>query len=145
MTKEMFEMCFEMEEITDMYESGYKNVYDISVTGNKTFLLADGIVSHNSAVGGTMPALGRDDYGFYAMRGVPLNAYEVNQSKFTGNKELSEIYSIVQNECAKLYDDGDFYEIEIDGETIIVNEYDKIFIKNKWINVSDIIDGKHII
>ena len=65
-----------------------------AIKHKKVLFLCEG----DSAVGGTMPALGRDEYGFYAMRGVPLNAYEVTQSKFMANKELSEIYSIVQNE-----------------------------------------------
>ena len=60
----------------------------------KVLFLAEG----DSAVGGLMPALGRDEYGFYACRGVPLNAYEVTRAKFMDNKELSEIYQIVENE-----------------------------------------------
>ena len=60
----------------------------------KVLFLAEG----DSAVGGLMPALGRDEYGFYACRGVPLNAYEVTRAKFMANKELSEIYQIVETE-----------------------------------------------
>lgn len=143
MEKQLFEMCFELEEILEANDSGYQNVYDISVTGNKTFLLADGVVSHNSAVGGLIPALGREEYGFYAMRGVPLNAYDSSQQKFTGNKELSEIYSIIQNEGCVFEEEGDWYELEINNEKITVNENDEIQIKNKWISVRDIISGKY--
>jgi DNA gyrase/topoisomerase IV subunit B len=51
-----------------------------------------------SAVGGLMPSLGREDYGYFELRGVPLNAYEATQSKFTNNPELSELYQIIQSE-----------------------------------------------
>ena len=60
----------------------------------KYLLLCEGA----SAVGGLMPAMGRNEYGYYELKGVPLNAYDANQSKFTSNKELSELYQIVQNE-----------------------------------------------
>lgn len=67
----------------------------LPATKNKKVLF---LCEGDSAVGGLMPALGREDFGFYACRGVPLNAYEVAQAKFTANKELSEIYQIAQNE-----------------------------------------------
>jgi topoisomerase-4 subunit B len=51
-----------------------------------------------SAVGGLMPSLGRENYGYFEMRGVPLNAYDSTQAKFTQNKELSELFQIIQNE-----------------------------------------------
>lgn len=96
--KDMFEMMFELEDIIEIEEEGYNNTIDISVTGDQTFLLANGIVSHNSARGGLMPVLGRKEFGFYEMKGVPLNAYDASQSKFTNNKELSELYSIAMKE-----------------------------------------------
>ena len=67
----------------------------LPATKNKKVLF---LCEGDSAVGGLMPALGREEFGFYACRGVPLNAYEVSQTKFTNNKELSEIYQIAQSE-----------------------------------------------
>ena len=52
----------------------------------------------DSAVGGLMPALGRAEFGFYALKGVPLNAYDSPTAKFAANKELSEVFSIIQTE-----------------------------------------------
>lgn len=98
MDKEIFEMCFELEEILEFHENGYSNVYDISVDGEKTFLLANGIVSHNSAVGGLIPVLGRKDTGFYALRGKPLNVVTASHEKFRDNKELTELYQIIKHE-----------------------------------------------
>ncbi len=51
-----------------------------------------------SAVGGLLPSLGREDFGYFELRGVPLNAYDQSQAKFTNNKELSELYQVIQNE-----------------------------------------------
>ncbi len=67
----------------------------LPATKRKKFLL---LGEGASAVGGLMPALGREEYGYFELRGVPLNAYEVTQSKFTNNKELSELFTIIQNE-----------------------------------------------
>ena len=60
----------------------------------KVLLLCEGA----SAVGGLLPALGRDNFGYFELRGVPLNAYDSSQAKFTQNKELSELFQVIQNE-----------------------------------------------
>jgi len=98
MDKALFEMCFELEDIEDVQETGYKNMYDINVSGEHTFILENGIVSHNSALGGLSPVLGRKDCGYYILKGKPLNAYKAPQAKFTANKELSQLYKVIQNE-----------------------------------------------
>lgn len=67
----------------------------LPATKNKKVLF---LCEGDSAVGGLLPALGRDNFGFYALKGVPLNAYDAPMAKFTGNKELSEVYQIIQNE-----------------------------------------------
>lgn len=51
-----------------------------------------------SATGGLMPAIGRKNCGYYELKGKPLNAYSADQKKFTSNKELSELYMILNNE-----------------------------------------------
>lgn len=51
-----------------------------------------------SATGGLMPAIGRKNCGYYELKGKPLNAYAADQKKFTSNKELSELYMILNNE-----------------------------------------------
>lgn len=64
-------------------------------TGVKKYLL---LCEGASAVGGLSPVLGRRDCGYFELRGVPLNAYVAPQSKFTNNKELSELYQVINNE-----------------------------------------------
>lgn len=63
--------------------------------GKKKYLA---LVEGESAFGGLSPVLGRKEIGYYILKGKPLNAYSADQSKFTSNKELSELYKIIQNE-----------------------------------------------
>lgn len=63
--------------------------------GEKKFLY---LVEGDSAAGGLIPSLGRKDSGYFMLKGKPLNSYDAEQSKFTGNKELSDLYKIVKNE-----------------------------------------------
>lgn len=63
--------------------------------GIKKYLI---LVEGESACGGLMPVLGRKECGYYILRGKPLNSYSADQKKFTANKELSELYKIIQNE-----------------------------------------------
>lgn len=143
---ELFEMCFELEDIIDIEESGYRNVYDITVDGNHSFILSNGIVSHNSALGGLSPVLGRKECGFYVLKGKPLNAYSSPQSKFTTNKELSELYKIIQNEITFIdMPDGDFYEIEMNDKKYIVNINDNITIDGKMYKASELVKRNIII
>lgn len=137
---EIFEMCYQLEDIEDIEDGGYVNCYDIMTDGDHNFLLANGIVSHNSALGGLMPVLGREDVGYYTLKGKPLNAYSQTQKKFTENKELSGLYQVIQN-GVEITDkeDGDFYKLEINGEEIIANENDEVKIGDKWLKVKDLL------
>jgi len=98
MNQNLFEMAFELVDVESCEETGYENVYDLSVDLDHSFLLSSGLVSHNSALGSLIPTLGRKECGYYCLKGVPLNAYSAPQDKFTKNKELSELYTIIQNE-----------------------------------------------
>ncbi len=65
-----------------------------SIDIKKYLLLVEG----ESAFGGLSPVLGRKECGYYILKGKPLNAYSAPHNKFVANKELSELYKIVQNE-----------------------------------------------
>lgn len=60
----------------------------------KYLLLAEG----QSAAGGLIPVTGRQDCGYFILRGKPLNAWTSTQSRFTTNEELRLLYQIIQNE-----------------------------------------------
>ena len=141
MEKTTLEMMYELVEIDSVTEEGYRNCVDISVdSDDRTFLLANGIVSHNSALGGLLPSLGRKEKAYYMLKGKPLNAYSASQKKFIENKELSGLYQIIKNGVTfEDKPDGDFYSINIDGQEMIVNENDEIKINNKWVLVKDLL------
>ena len=134
-------MMYELVEIDSVTEEGYRNCVDISVdSDDRTFLLANGIVSHNSALGGLLPSLGRKEKAYYMLKGKPLNAYSASQKKFIENKELSGLYQIIKNGVTfEDKPDGEFYSINIDGQEMIVNENDEIKINDKWVSVKDLI------
>ena len=136
-------MMYELVEIDSVTEEGYRNCVDISVdSDDRTFLLANGIVSHNSALGGLLPSLGRKEKAYYMLKGKPLNAYSASQKKFIENKELSGLYQIIKNGVTfEDKPDGDFYSINIDGQEMIVNENDEIKINDKWVSVKDLISN----
>ena len=145
MEKTTLEMMYELVEIDYVTEEGYRNCVDISVdSDDRTFLLANGIVSHNSALGGLLPSLGRKEKAYYMLKGKPLNAYSASQKKFIENKELSGLYQIIKNGVTfEDKPDGDFYSINIDGQEMIVNENDEIKINDRWVSVKDLISNNN--
>jgi len=64
-------------------------------TAKRKYLM---IVEGESAFGGLSPVLGRAEIGYFCLKGKPLNAYSASQTKFTQNKELSDLYQIIVNE-----------------------------------------------
>lgn len=141
MEKTTLEMMHELVEIDSAQDEGYRNCVDITVdSDDHSFLLGNGIISHNSALGGLLPSLGRNEKAYYMLKGKPLNAYSATQKKFIENKELSGLYQIIKNGVT-LEDkpDGEFYELTINGEKLIVNENDEIKIDNKWVLVKDLV------
>ena len=141
MEKTTLEMMYELVEIDSVTEEGYRNCVDISVdSDDRTFLLANGIVSHNSALGGLLPSLGRKEKAYYMLKGKPLNAYSASQKKFIENKELSGLYQIIKNGVTfEDKPDGEFYSINIDGQEMIVNENDEIKVNDRWVLVKDLL------
>ena len=67
----------------------------LPATNLKKYLI---IGEGTSAISGLVPVLGREVFGYYELKGKPLNAYTADQSKFSQNKELSELYKIIINE-----------------------------------------------
>lgn len=142
---DFFEMCYELVHVKKMHNMGYRNCIDIQVDSeDSTFLLSNGIVSHNSALGGLMPVLGRKDCAYYTLKGKPLNAYSSPSNKFTANKELSGLFQVIKNGVEfKDAPDGDWYEIDLNGKKMVVNINDEIKIDNNWIKVKDLINDSN--
>lgn len=133
-------LVYELVDIETIEDSGYHNCYDITCDGDSSFLLGSGIVSHNSALGGLMPVLGRENVAYYTLKGKPLNAYSQSQKKFTDNKELSGLYQVITNGVTTTeLPDGNFYEIEVNGKTVVANINDEVMLDGRWVNVRDLV------
>jgi DNA gyrase/topoisomerase IV subunit B len=92
--KEEFKKRQELKGLQKNVKKIKSDKYLPSIGRRKYLLLVEG----ESALGGLSPVLGRKECGYYVLKGKPLNAYNSPQSKFTANKELSELYKVIQNE-----------------------------------------------
>lgn len=94
--EKLFEILYELEDIEDIEDiNEMNNMIDISVEGNQTFLLKNGILSHNSAANSISKLLGRDGKGYYAMFGVPPNAYSADISKIAKSVKMTDLKDIL--------------------------------------------------
>ena len=77
-------------EKTDNKEVRCENYYP-AIAEKLYFFITEGQSANSSLIS----ALGRTKLGYFATKGVPLNAYTANVTKFTGNKELANIIKIL--------------------------------------------------
>ena len=69
-----------------------------------------------------------------------MNAYSQPSKKFLENTELTGLFQVITNGLQdEPLPDGKFYELEINGERMVVNESDEVKINEKWIAVKDLI------
>lgn len=54
-----------------------------------------------SAYGGISPVLGNSDISYYCLRGKPLNSWEISNQKMVQNREMGELYKILNEEQFK--------------------------------------------
>lgn len=92
--KEELKKRQELKSLDKVVKKIKSDKYYSAIEKKKYLFLVEG----ESALGGLMPVLGRKECGFYCLKGKPLNAYSAEQKKFTENKELTELYKIIQNE-----------------------------------------------
>lgn len=70
----------------------------MSAIGDQTYLcLCEGA----SAASGISSCLGRKGFGYYAMRGLPINAYSQSMQKISANQEFKDIMNILQIDVTK--------------------------------------------
>jgi len=81
----------DIKEIID--DKKFINMIDIAVEDDESFLLDNGIISHNSAAGSIKQARNSETDGVYALKGKVKNAKRL--SDLTSNIELLEIISIL--------------------------------------------------
>lgn len=86
---------FSLEDISEYEDVGVYNMHDISVDEDESFVLSNGIVSHNSALGFGLSVRDPKKHGFFPLRGVILNTWDLTPSEVLKNKELSEVIAIL--------------------------------------------------
>ncbi len=116
----LFEILYELEEIINIKSSKeMNNMVDISVEGSQTFFLSNGILSHNSAANSISKLLGRQGNGFYAMFGVPLNAYAATLKEILKSVKMIDLKDILGIEFSKNTQDN----LNFDN-IVITTDYD---------------------
>jgi len=92
--KEQAKENAELKKLSKTTKKIKSEKYYPAIKNKKYLFIAEG----ESALGGLQPSLGRDEVGYYELKGVPLNAWEISVAKLNTNKELSELYKIIKNE-----------------------------------------------
>lgn len=78
------------------------NTVDITVENDESFILANGIISHNSARTSIQSARGKNPYiGSFSLRGKPLNVTDVDTKDILTNAEIKNILTIIGLEFGK--------------------------------------------
>lgn len=131
-------LTLELEDIDSIEDVGYKNCVDIEVEDDNTFTLSNGIISHNSAMAGLVDGLGRSQIGYFATRGVPLNAYDAKVSRIAENKELENIIKILNLKLGAVTQDINYNYIMLANDADCFEEHTKILTKRGNIEIKDI-------
>lgn len=86
------ELRSEKKALKDAKKTKIRSDKFLDAQGNREILM---LVEGDSAMGGLVPALGRKNIAYYALKGKPLNAYKSSAQKIVANKELSELLAIL--------------------------------------------------
>lgn len=95
--KEELKARHELKQAKKVKVKSDKYLPPLGGSGRKYLALCEGA----SAQSGISACLGRDGIGYYAMRGLPLNAYDSSMQKIVANQELKDITSILNLDIAK--------------------------------------------
>lgn len=90
------ENIFELIDIQSIEDNGINNVVDIQVKDDESFLLASGIISHNSAMGGLLQKRDPRIDGVYALKGKIKNARSI--ADLASNAEIIDLMNILNLE-----------------------------------------------
>jgi len=139
---EVIEQFLNLVDIIEITETEqYYNMIDIAVLDDHSFLLSNGIISHNSAAGSIKQARNSEADGVYALKGKIKNTRRL--ADLADNKEILEIMSILGIEPHKqLKPDYENVIIAVDADCIDENHEiitDKGIKKIKDVNYDDLI------
>lgn len=129
---------------------------DIQVEDNETFLLANGILSHNSAIASFTEIRDPETQAGMPLRGKVLNVYGKAPIDVMENAEVADIITAINLEFneqmgewvisdnVKIYDIKyeSIFEVDKDGNSIIkeavVTGEDKFHLNKRWVSVDTI-------
>lgn len=130
-------LCTDFLEFVDIDSieiSNKCNMIDIEVEDDHTFILDNGIISHNSAAAQGKKLRDVMKHGFFPLRGFPMNVYGVSDTKILENKELANVMAILGLKFPE------YYSITLDnGEEIVASSNDEVLIDEKWVAVRDLV------
>lgn len=84
---------FQLVEIEKIEYSGVFNCVDITIEDDESFVLSNGIVSHNSSMGSILQKRNPKDDGVYALKGKIKNCRTIGD--LSENREILEIMHIL--------------------------------------------------
>lgn len=119
-----------------------------SISSRQNLFLCEGL----SAMGGLSNVIGRDGNSYIAMRGVPLNAFDILESDSDPKKILAnEEQSLIKAALGFSYNyeslkDGRFITIKVNNESLIASENDLVFDKKRgvWAAANSFLGFKYI-
>jgi len=131
--KEEYKKKQELKKLEKPKKKIKSEKYTKAVGENDLLIIAEG----QSAKNGLLPGLGRKGIAYYELKGKPMNVYEASQQKFTANKELTELYQIIQNgEFKKIAvaSDADLDGLAINGLLLaFFNKYLPEYLENNMV------------
>jgi len=95
--KEEFQKRKDLKEISKGTKKIHIDKYVPPIENNTYLCLSEG----DSASSALLPILGRKNFGYFALRGKPLNVQDTNMAKIAGNEELKSIITILGADISK--------------------------------------------
>lgn len=132
---------------------------DIQIEDNETFFLANGILTHNSAIASFTEIRNPETQAGMPLRGKVLNVYGKAPIDAMENAEVADIVTALNLEFneqmgdwvigkdAKVYEVKyeSIFEVDKDGESVvkdvIVSSDDKFHLNKKWVSVAEIAEN----
>jgi DNA gyrase/topoisomerase IV subunit B len=133
----MIENFLELVDIEDViHTEEYVNMVDISVDVDQSFLLSNGIISHNSASGSFRKYRSPETMGAFALKGKFINVSELTNSKLVQNDEAINLMASIGLKLGQKVDIKDlrygkiflYVDSDVDGNSIaglIINFFNK--------------------
>ena len=76
------------------FDDCLKNVYDITVENDHSFMLSNSLLVHNSALSGLLSGRDPKTMAAFPLRGKPINVYPMELKDILENKEFKNIMTI---------------------------------------------------